>query len=72
MRDYFKAKVIFVMPDGEEQSQVLSVATKADEHGAHGYANFDSGMSSPADKTPVRKRKGCRGEDEYYIKVPKR
>lgn len=72
MRGEIKAKVIFVMPDSEEQSQVLSVQVEADKHGFHGYAHFDSGMYKPAEKVPIQKRKGTRGQDEYYIKVPKR
>lgn len=71
MRDYIKAKVIFVMSEGEEQSKVLSVATKADEHGAYGYANLDRGMYSPAKQLPIKMRKDSCGRDEYFIKIPK-
>lgn len=72
MRGEVKTKVIFVMPGGEEQSQFLSVRVGADEHGFHGYANFDRGMYKPAEKVPIMKRKGVRGQDEYFVKVPKR
>lgn len=71
MRDYIKAKVIFVMCDGQEQSKVLSVAKKADEHGAYGYANLDRGMYSAAKQLPIKKRKDGYGRDEYFIKMPK-